>query len=183
MKFSFKKPVAKLAISLMVASIASTSLYQQAYAVGNSSGAISADSTSYMLNDITMAKDLNLEFGETYAGDADLTITANSTVTGSGQTRRQAAKFTVTGEAGHTFSYSLPGTFNMTATPDVDATTRIEVNTFTVSDASPQTLSGAAGGGATGTKVLYLGATRAAPVASQVVGAYSGSFTFTVAYP
>lgn len=132
-----------------------------------------------VLTSITMVKDLNLEFGETYIGEGALVIAADAVVTGAGQTRRQAAKFTVSGSGSHTYNISLPGSITLAHSSGGGiATKEIVVSAFSSSPSGTGTLSA----GVPGTQVIYVGATRAAPVAGQISGVYSGAFTVTTSY-
>ena len=82
-----------------VAALAGAGFYQQAKASGNTSN-LTAQGKAAMMIAISIAKNFDLEFGETYDGDSSLTIAANSTQTGSGTAFRSAATFTVSGDGG-----------------------------------------------------------------------------------
>jgi hypothetical protein len=177
----------RLAVFTMVAVLAASSFVQQARAAGNSANA-TATAIAQMLIPIAVTKVDDLNFGETYDGDSSLTIAANSTETGSGTAVRKAAEFTITGDGGHSFQYQLSATtVTMTTGDGAGATKQMVVDNFTASPAfssgvtGTTTLSGSAG--ASGSKTIYIGGDRAAPVTNQVAGAYvSPNFTLTVTY-
>ncbi len=81
-----------------------------------------------------------------------------------------SAKFTVTGDAGKTYTVTLPTTASMTG-----AGAPVATNTFTQSSANSYTLTG-------GTDFLYIGATRAAIPGGQTAGAYASNFQIGVRY-
>ncbi len=184
----FLRPQAKLTIFTLIELLASASLHQQkARAAGNTASA-NANAYAHMLIPIAITKVDDLNFGETYSGDSLLTISANSTESGSGTNVRKAAEFSLTGEGGHSFQFQLSGSsINMTTGDGSGGTKQIVVNNFT---ALPAFSSGVTGtttfsgtSGTSGSKTIYIGGDRAAPVASQVTGTYvSANFTMTVTY-
>lgn len=104
--------------------------------------------------------------GRTFGGSA---LGVNSVNTPS------AASFTVTGEGSLTYAITLPGSaVTLTHKTATGAGTTMQVGTFTSNPNGTGTLSA-------GTQTLNVGATLTT-VASQVVGAYTGSFTVSVNY-
>lgn len=180
-------PYLRLAVFGFIASMAGASFYHQARAAGNTANT-TAIAVAHMLIPIAITKVDNLEFGETYDGDSLLTLTANSTETGSGTAVRKAAEFTVSGEGGHSFQFQLSAaSITMTTGDGSGATKQMIVNNFTASPAfssgvtGSTTLSGVAG--ASGSQTIYIGGDRAAPISNQVTGSYaSPTFTMTVTY-
>lgn len=128
------------------------------------------------------ASNPNLRFGSfstTAAGQTVAIATAGTrTVTGAlgvgtGQNAFGAASFAVTGEGALTYAITLPSTTNIT-TGAGDATRTMAVSSFVSNPSGTGTLTA-------GAQTLLVGATITT-VASQVVGAYTGTFTVTVAY-
>lgn len=121
---------------------------------------------------IAFVSDLN--FGTAVQGDAA------STVAPGAAENADNASFLVTGEPALAYTISLPanGIVVMTTGAGVAANEQIAVNNFVSNPAA-----GANGLlGAGGTQSLFVGATRAALLATQVTGSYSDTFTVDVVY-
>lgn len=143
-------------------------------AQASSTDTASADATITVVSDITIAKDSgkDLLFANAARNDAADTIAPADS---------NAASFTVSGEAGHTYSITLPadGTVVMTTGAGVAADDQIAVNSFTSNPAAGN--NGVIGGG--GTQTLKVGATRAAIRATQTqANDYTATFNVTVTY-
>ncbi len=182
-----KSPSTRFAVFATITVLSCGSFFHQARAAGNTANT-TATANAHMLIPIAISKVDDLNFGETYDGDALLTISANSTESGSGTAIRKAAEFSLTGEGGHSFQYQLSGSsVTMTTGDGSGATKQMVVNNFTALPAfssgvtGTTTMSGSAG--SSGAKTIYIGGDRAAPIASQVTGTYvSPNFTMTVTY-
>jgi hypothetical protein len=112
----------------------------------------------------------------TDASDTPTTSVANSLITtGAGSTRTRAS-YTVTGETGRTVAISVDDT-----TPTLTRSGGSETLDVTLDlEGTTDTLEGA-NGNFSGDGTFYIGGEIAIPAAT-VAGAYSGSFTTTVAY-
>lgn len=130
-----------------------------------------------VLTAITIVKAADLNFGETYDGDSSLTVGPGDANSGSGTALRGPASFTISGTNSHSYNVTAISATTMTTGNGIGATKQIAVTSFVT---NPTGAGGALSVG--GTQTLSVGATRAAPVASQVAGSYSGSFTATVYY-
>ena len=147
-------------------------------AFAQNSATASANATATIVTPIAMSKTADMAFAEVAAGSTAGTIilsTAGSrTATGGakvGGGTSSAASFTVTGQAGYTYNITLPASA---------ATLSSGANTMTVDNwVSNPTPSGTLTGG---TSTLLVGGTLNVG-ASQAAGAYTGTFSVTVAYP
>ena len=118
--------------------------------------------------EITITKVADLAFGQGVQGDPAVTITAGNA---------GSASFTVGGNASASYTITLPATtVNMTTGSGTPPNQVIAVTSFTSSPANTGVLT------AGGTQTLYVGATRAALLAAQTAGSYTGTFTVTVNY-
>ena len=110
------------------------------------------------------------------ASDTPTTSVANSLITtGAGSTRNRAS-YTVTGETGRTVAISVDDT-----TPTLTRSGGAETLDVTLAlESATDTLTGG-NGDFSGDGIYYIGGEIAIPAAT-VTGAYSGSFTTTVAY-
>ena len=139
-----------------------------AFAASTTGNAIQVVTTA-----ISIANVSDLDFGSAPQGDAAKTVApgaAENATNGS---------FTVTGTASTAYTITLPadGVVSMT-TGGGGANETIAVNSFLSSPAAGANGMLSAGG----TQSLFVGATRAALGASQVVGSYTGAYTVTVVY-
>lgn len=123
---------------------------------------------------IGIAQVSDLDFGTAVQGDAAKTV-----VPGAAENAENAS-FNVTGEPGLAYTITLPanGTIVMTTATGLTANEQIAVNNFVSNPAAGANglLSGA------GTQSLFVGASRAALLATQVTGSYSDTFTVDVVY-
>ncbi len=118
---------------------------------------------------ISLTKTADLIFADAYRNDAAAAIVPGAS----------SAAYTVTGQANAVYTVSLPanGTVVMSTGGGGTANKEIHVDTFTSNPSGTGTLSGA------GTDTLYVGATRAAILGTQVTASdYQGSFMVTVTY-
>jgi hypothetical protein len=163
------KNITKLfAIAIAVIGFSATSFAQSS---------ATADATATLITPISIAKDVDLNFGTISSSATDGTITISNagvaSQTGgatliSGGAARTAAKFTVTGESGSTITVSCPTTINLTSGS----------NTLVVNAIAPD--SGATTAiGSGGTKVINVGGTLVVPGAS-VGGVYTNTTDLTV---
>lgn len=124
---------------------------------------------------------LPLEFGEVVGtgGGGTVTIGTDGSRSGtaalivSSQGTEQAATFDITGEGSNTYAISLPDDVTVTV-DDVGAGAAMAVTTFVSNPSGTGTLTA-------GAQTIAVGATLVVG-ASQVAGAYTGSFTVTVEY-
>lgn len=143
----------------------------------------SATGSVTILQPLTITKNADLAFGRivrprTGSGTVTLANTGNAVVAGTGAVALSGittsrAQFTVDGEGGQVVTTSIPSSVSL-----VNGTNTIPV-TLSPDFGSTVTLSGALA--AAGSKVLNVGGSFSLP-STQASGAYSGSFTVTVAY-
>ncbi len=152
-------------------------------AFAQSTATASANSTTRIIQAITLTKTADLAFGNIVkpsTGTATASIGSGAdTLTVSGGTGAAAAsgatsraKFTVGGEGGQTFAVTVPASMTMTS----------GANNITVTltgDAATGTISGALG--TSGTATVNVGGSFTLPN-TQASGNYTGSFNVTVAY-
>lgn len=130
-----------------------------------------ANATATVIAAIAITKTADLAFGTAPQSDPAKVILPASV---------SAASFTVTGAPNTAYTVTLPadGTVTMITGTGAVANQKIAVNTFTSTPAA-----GANGMlSAAGTQTLKVGATRAALLATQVVGSYTAAFTVNVVY-
>lgn len=162
---NFTKATAVLALAL------STSYFQKeiAQAASDTAQAIQTVQAAIGINQVS-----DLDFGTAVQGDAAKTV-----VPGAAENAENAS-FNVTGEPGLAYTITLPadGAVTMITAGGATANEQIAVNSFVSNPAAGANglLSGA------GTQSLFVGATRAALLATQVTGAYSSNFTVDVVY-
>ena len=138
-------------------------------ALATSSVSPSANATANVLTDISAVKNQDLQFGNCTQNDPAKTVNVADTT--------NAAQFTVSGAANAGYTITLPANGTVTMiTGGGGANRTIAVDNFASSPAATGNL------GAGGSQVVYVGATRAAISATQVQGAYTGSFTVTFTY-
>lgn len=164
------KPTLLLALTLLAGPAA---LAQSSATVAS----VGASATIYSA--ITLTNSQALNFGIIVPDTAsqgtvtlDATATATRTPTGAisaGGSTYSAAKFTVTGHSGAQFNLTLPTSVTLSS-----GSNSMTLDTFTSSLSNPATLTG-------GSLDFYVGAKLAVGQA-QADGAYSGSFSVTVAY-
>jgi hypothetical protein len=147
------------------------------------SSSVTTNGTTTIVEPVTIAQNSALSFGTivrpisgsgtvTIGTGADTVSTTGGAIALSGTTSR--ARYTLTGEGGQIVSITMPASFNMSRSGATDLAV-----TLTRSPAGNATLSGTAG--STGTAALDIGGSF--PISSTTVtGAYSGSFTVSVAY-
>lgn len=123
---------------------------------------------------IGIAQVSDLDFGSAVQGDAASTVAPGAAENASN------ASFNVTGEPGFAYTITLPadGVVVMTTGAGVAANEQIAVNSFLSNPAAGANGLLSAGGAQT----LFVGATRAALLATQVTGSYSDTFTVDVVY-
>ena len=147
------------------------------------SSSVTTNGTTTIIQPVTISQSSALSFGRivrpvsgastiTIGTGADTVSTTGSAIALAGTTSR--ARYTISGEGAEIVSVTMPASFAMQKSGAPDLTV-----TLTRAPAGNVTLSGAAG--ATGTAALDIGGSF--PISSTtVVGAYSGSFTVSVAY-
>lgn len=125
----------------------------------------------------------NLRFGSfsTTAAGQTVAIATNGTRTltgalgvGTGQNAFGAASFAVTGDSTLTYAITLPGTSTISTGDGIGTTKNMTVSSFASNPSGTGTLTA-------GAQTLLVGATITT-VASQLAGAYTGTFVVTVAY-
>ncbi|MDP3842488.1 MAG: DUF4402 domain-containing protein [Oxalobacteraceae bacterium] len=125
----------------------------------------------------------NLRFGSFSTSAAAQTVAIDTagarTLTGAlgvgtGQNAFGAASFAVTGDSTLTYAITLPTTSTISTDDAVGVTKNMTVSSFVSNPSGTGTLTA-------GAQTLLVGAT-VTTVASQVAGAYTGTFTVTVAY-
>ncbi|MGH1467553.1 MAG: DUF4402 domain-containing protein [Bdellovibrionales bacterium] len=123
---------------------------------------------------IGIAQVSDLDFGTAVQGDVAKTVAPGAAE------NAENASFAVTGEPGLAYTITLPsnGVVVMTTGAGIAANEQIAVDSFVSNPAAGANglLDGA------GTQSLYVGATRAALLATQVTGSYSDTFTVDVVY-
>ena len=177
------KQLSKLALALGAMVMAGGAMAQS-----TATGTANVGAT--ILKPISIAKDVDLNFGKVVPGAALGTVvlsplaartpSGGTTIMATQTGTVAAAQFTVTGEGAATYTLSLPEstTMALTGTPG----TTMTVDEFTSDLETVEgiaTLTGTAGG--SGTKVIKVGATLNVG-ANQPQGVYSGTFEVTVAY-
>lgn len=120
-----------------------------------------------VISAIAISNVSDLDFGQASPGDAARAIPAGTAETESN------GSFQVKGEAGASYTISLPTVVNLT---NPKSSGSVAVTDF----ASSPSRSGIIG--AQGTQMLFVGATRAALPATLAAGDYSGSYSVTVVY-
>ncbi len=145
-----------------------------------SSDTETASASATVVSAITITKDVDLDFGDvvasTTAGAVEMSTAGTRTASGGATLGNvgssAAASFTVNGDASSSYAITLPST---AITLSDGATNEMTVDTFTSDPGATSTLSGA------GSDTVAVGATLNVG-ASQVSGAYTGTFDVTVAY-
>ena len=143
--------------------------------------AATATASANIITPISIAKDLNMSFGNiavnptSPGGTVTLPAASSSTRSFTGGITLtavtglvQAAKFTVTGEGTSAYTVTIPGTISIAS----------GTNTMSIVPVSNPNGSGALVGG---TQDIYVGGTLTVG-ATQAVGIYSGTFNVTVNY-
>ena len=165
----------KIVAALAVGAVAGPALAQ--------SSSVTTNGTTTIIEPVTIAQNSALSFGTivrptsgsstiTIGTGADTVSTTGSAIALGGTTSR--ARYTLTGEGGQVVSITMPASFNMSKSGATDLAV-----TLTRNPAGNATLSGTAG--STGTAALDIGGSF--PISSTTMtGAYSGSFTVSVAY-
>lgn len=129
------------------------------------------------------ASNPNLRFGSfsTSAAGQTVAIATDGTRTltgalgvGTAQNAFGAASFAVTGDSTLTYAITLPSTSTISTGDGIGATKNMTVSSFVSNPSGTGTLTA-------GAQTLLVGATITT-VASQLAGAYTGTFTVTVAY-
>lgn len=175
-----KYPVTRLHRLALASGLVLASLSAQAQST------TSASASAIIINPLGIAKTSDLVFGRLAVGAVGGGVTVNTagvvTFSGAGNTLVQplgntgnprAAEFTVSGEAGFTYSVTLPA--NGTVTLSDGGSNTMPVNAFVSDPAGTGTLSGA------GSSPLKVGATLSVGN-NQAPGTYTGTFNVTVAY-
>jgi len=162
---NFTKATAVLALAL------STSYFQKEIAQAASD---TAQALQVVQAAIAIAQVSDLDFGTAVQGDASKTV-----VPGAAENAENAS-FNVTGEPGLAYTITLPadGSVTMVTGGGATANEQIAVNSFVSNPAAGA--NGLLDG--TGAQSLFVGATRAALLATQVTGGYSSNFTVDVVY-
>jgi len=141
-----------------------------------------------VIKPITIAKNLSLEFGNVVAGSGTVIIApaggrtdSSAALTPGGQKGTvRAATFDVTGEAASTYSITLPATA-VTLRDSATTPNTMTATAFTVAAGTTGSVTGMVGTLAAGAAVLNVGATLNV-AALQTPGAYTGTYSVTVAY-
>lgn len=165
----------------MALSIGALAAAEPAYA---QSATASASSSATLLRPVALSATANLAFGRivlpssgtgsvSIANSADTVSASGGAVALAGGSPSRAA-FSVSGEGGQAISVSVPATVTMTG-----PSSSTMVVTLSSSVASSTNLSGSLG--AAGSATFYVGGSFA-PTSTTTTGAYSGTFTVTVAY-
>jgi hypothetical protein len=158
-------------------------------AMAQSSATATANATATVIRPITLASTVDLAFGNVVPSVAGgtLALTAASpavpTATGISQPGTQtgtvtAAVFNVGGEGAFTYTITLPASAS-TLNGSVSGTMTVDTFTSSAVSGTLGTLSGSAG--AAGTQSFYVGGTLHVG-SNQAPGAYTGTFSVTVAY-
>ncbi len=159
-------------------------------AYAQASATAQTNSTVTVFRPITLTKNTDLSFGTVVrptagsgvvsiaAADGARTLTGSGALLTTGQPNTQAAAgratYTVNGEGGQTFSISVPANFNMTRSGGSETITVVLTPSSTTGSLSNAL-------GASGSANFGVGGQI--PIDSSTAGgAYSGSFTTTVAY-
>ena len=111
----------------------------------------------------------NIDFGTGVPGDASKTVipgTSETSVNGS---------FQITGDSNRAYTIVLPTSASITTGSGANSDS-IAISNFTSFPSGNGLLD------ATGSQMMYLGATRAALKSNQKSGSYSGSYSITVVY-
>lgn len=173
----------KLTILVAVAMLGTSgAAYAQASANANATG------STRILQAITITNDAGMNFGSIVkpsngsdtvsiaaSSAGSVTLDTNAATLAAGAGPRSAAKFTVKGEGGQSFSLTVPATFAMTRGGGSE--------TITVTTNNPTGTASTLGGtiGSEGNKEFYVGGSF--PISNTTVtGTYSGSFNVVVAY-
>jgi hypothetical protein len=171
----------KLSIKIAAGILTLSALSVPAFAQ-NSASAVTNSSTT-IIQPITLTKVTDLTFGTVVKPtDTTTTVTINATTgarsfaggnaVGGGTASSGRATYTVGGEGGQTFSISVPGTFTLTSGAN-------SVTVIPVVSAATGSVSGTLGSAGTAS----FGVGGSFPVdTTSASGAYTGSFSATVAY-
>ena len=146
-----------------------------------------ATANANVIAPITIANGLTLEFGNVVAGAGTVTIAANGTRTdsttaltpGGQQGTIRAATFNMAGEGTSTYAITLPST-DVTLSDGAGTPHTMTVNAFKVAGTGVDSLLNT-GVLAAGVATLNVGATLNV-AALQAPGAYTGTYSVTVAY-
>jgi hypothetical protein len=171
------KLVTKTATALLMLSGLASPAFAQ------SSNSATTTGTTTIIQPVTIAQDNALAFGTLVrptSGSSTITIgTGSDTVSATGSAvvlrgTTSRARYTVTGEGGETVSVTMPATFSLAKTGAPALTVNLARN-----PSGNLTLSNALG--ATGTASLDIGGSFSISDTTPT-GAYSGTFTVSVAY-
>lgn len=143
-----------------------------------------ANGTATIITPIGIAKNVDLDFGAMASPAAAGTVVVAASSAGTRSATGvvlvntdagSAAKFTVTGESGTSYTLTLPSAA-ATITHTVDNTKTMTIDTWTSSLAALTS-----GSLASGTEVVYVGG-KLHVGASQATGSYTGTFSVAVEY-
>lgn len=156
-----------------------------AVSVNGYAASATANGTATVIQPVAIAKNVDLDFGAIASPSSAGTVVVAASSSGTRSVTNgvvlvntdtgSAAKFTVTGESGTSYTLTLPSAA-ATITHTVDNTKTMTIDTWTSSLAA---LDG--GSLASGTEVVYVGGTLNMG-AAQTAGSYSGSFSVSVEY-
>lgn len=175
---TFNRRALKAALASAVV-LAGTGLVINAYAADGTGTAEATVVTPIAI----AASSPNLRFGSFSTNAAAQTVAIDTagarTLTGAlgvgtGQNAFGAASFAITGDSTLTYAITLPTTSTISTGDGVGVTKNMTVSSFVSNPSGTGALTG-------GAQTLLVGATITT-VASQLVGAYTGTFTVTVAY-
>ncbi len=122
-----------------------------------------------IISGLTIQALADLNFGEGFIGDGELTLPAAQTDSN--------AKFQVQGQANHNYLLTFPDAEIFMTIPNGDATKKIKVSNFTSTlNANSSHLD------ANGSEIFFVGGTREALAAGLPLGDYVGNFRVHVAY-
>jgi hypothetical protein len=140
--------------------------------INNSLGSVvSGTGNVTIINMIKIAKTSDLLFPIAVQGSSAYTLPPGSTENANN------ASFTITGEPSTNYQIILPGSNSIVmTTAGGGALKQIIINSFANTPSTSGILN------ASGTQMLYVGATRASLPLNQYVGSYTGVFTVTVIY-
>lgn len=178
MKFAHNKTLVRALV--LASGLAATNFAVQAAPTAT------ANASATIISPIAVTKTSDLVFGNlavgAVGGNVAVSVADVVTISGAGTTVSQpvgntgspaAAEFAVTGEAGMTYSITLPADGTVSITDGGSNT--MAVNGFVSNPGTTGTLSGA------GTDTLSVGATLVVGN-NQAPGTYTGTFSVTVAY-
>ncbi|WP_054120431.1 DUF4402 domain-containing protein [Novosphingobium sp. AAP93] len=171
-------------LSKLIAASLGTLLFSTQAHAGTESASATVTSSATLLRPVALSSSANLAFGRIVlpsSGTGSVTIgTSADTVAASGGAVALAggspsrAAFSVSGEGGQAVTVTVPATVTMSG----PSSSTMAV-TLTSSVSGSTNLSGSLG--AAGSATFYVGGSFA-PTATTTTGAYSGTFTVTVAY-